>query len=206
MATSPQALEQSHPQVVATEVKEAPAPQAPEPSQPRPLEQALRLLREWDAAGVRYCHYKSNQHLLPALAGLTDLDILLDHRHTRLAQVVLGAAGYKRFDAKLAARYPAVEDYLGFDEGSGRLIHIHLYHRLLVGAPHLKGFQLQFQDGILDGRVQDPGSGVYTTNLNQEMQLLLLRFALKARWRDRLKERLGKPFFRGGSLAEYPRR
>jgi thymidylate kinase len=190
VANSPQALEQS-------------LPQSLEQSAPRALEQSLHLLREFDKAGVRYCHYKSNQHLLPALAGLTDLDILLDPRHAREAQVALGAAGYKRFDAKLAASYPAVEDYLGFDDESGRLIHIHLYHRLLVGQPHLKGYQLQYQDGILDGRVRDDATGVYTSDPDQEMQLLLLRFALKARWRDRLKEGLGRPFFRGGSLDEY---
>ncbi|MEN8184414.1 MAG: hypothetical protein ABFS46_17965 [Myxococcota bacterium] len=190
MANSPQALEKT----ISEEVDE---------SAPRALEQSLHLLRAFDAAGVRYCHYKSNQHLLPALAGLTDLDILLDARHSREAQVVLGAAGYKRFDAKLAASYPAVEDYLGFDSQSGKLIHIHLYHRLLVGPPHLKSYQLQYQDGILDGRIRDDATGVYTTDPTQEMQLLLLRFTLKARWRDWLRERLGRPFFRGGALAEY---
>jgi thymidylate kinase len=196
VANSPQALERSS--VPGPELREV-----ADPAELQPLEQCLQLFRAFDAAGVRYCHYKSNQHLLPALAGDTDLDILLDARHARDAQVVLGATGYKRFDAKMAASYPAVEDYLGLDEDSGQLIHVHLYHRLLVGAPHLKGYQLQYQDGILDGRVRDEASGVYTTHPNQEMQLLLLRLTLKARWRDALRELLGRPFLRGGALREY---
>lgn len=196
MANSPQALEQ------APTLSQS-LPEASGQDELQPLEQALHLFRAFDAAGVRYCHYKSNQHLLPALAGDTDLDILLDAGHAREAQVVLGASGYKRFDAKMAASYPAVEDYLGFDEDTGQLIHIHLYHRLLVGQPHLKGFQLQYQGGILDGRVRDGASGVYTSHPTQEMQLLLLRLTLKARWRDKLREVLGRPFLRGGALREY---
>lgn len=196
MANSPRALE---PAALPEPVLAA----APEPGEPQPLERSLQLFRAFDAAGVRYCHYKSNQHLLPALAGDTDLDILLDARHAREAQVVLGATGYKRFDARMAASYPAVEDYLGFDDGTGRLIHIHLYHRLLVGQPHLKGYQLQYQDAILDSRVQDEASAVYTSHPNQEMQLLLLRLTLKARWRDGLRELLGRRFVRGGALREY---
>jgi thymidylate kinase len=196
VANSPQALERAP--APARGLREVPGEDAREP-----LAQSLHLFRAFDAAGVRYCHYKSNQHLLPALAGDTDLDILLDARHAREAQVALGATGYKRFDAKMAASYPAVEDYLGFDAETGKLIHIHLYHRLLVGQPHLKGYQLQYQDGILDGRVRDGASGVYTSHPTQEMQLLLLRLTLKARWRDRLREILGRPFLRGGSLREY---
>lgn len=175
----------------------------PDEARPPALEKCLSLFRAWDAAGVRYCHYKSNQHLLPALAGDTDLDILLDARQARKAQVVLGIEGYKRFDAKLASRYPAVEDYLGFDEETGRLIHVHLYHRLLVGAPHVKGYQLKYQDEIVEGRVRDDATGVYTSSPNQEMQLLLLRLAVKARWRDGISERLGRRFLRGGALDEY---
>ena len=101
VANSPQALEQ------------APAltqdlPEASGQAELQPLEQSLHLFRAFDAAGVRYCHYKSNQHLLPALAGDTDLDVLLDAGHAREAQVVLGATGYKRFDAKMAASNPLV--------------------------------------------------------------------------------------------------
>ena len=43
----------------------------------RPLKRSLELFQRFDEAGVDYCHYKSNEHLLEGLAGVTDLDILV---------------------------------------------------------------------------------------------------------------------------------
>ena len=170
---------------------------------PAPLEHSLRLFRALDAAGIAHCHFKSNQHLDAALAGLTDLDMLVDQRQGRAVQSVLADLGYKRFTSLLAAAYPAVEDYLGFDPATGRLVHLHLHYELVAGEPYLKSYRLRLADAILATRIADPATGIQVTHPDHEMLLLLVRCALKLRWRDRLLEHLGRSFIRGGLLREY---
>jgi hypothetical protein len=176
------------------------APAAPSPA---PLRHSLDLFRGFDANDIVHCHFKSNQHLDAALAGLTDLDVLVDRRQARAVQTVLIDLGYKRFSSLLAGAYPAVEDYLGLDPTTARLVHLHLHYELVAGEPYLKSYRLRLADAILASRIVDVATGVHVTHPDQEMLLLLLRCALKLRWRDRLLERLGRRFVRGGLLREY---
>jgi thymidylate kinase len=169
----------------------------------QPLTQSLALFRHFAASGVEYCHFKSNEHLLAGLAGATDLDLLVRGQQARTAQGALERAGFKRFDARHAGSRPAVEDYLGFDSGTGRLIHAHVHYALVVGERHLKGFHLDFGGELLATRVPDAGTGVYTSDPSHEMLLLLIRYALKARLRDCLRELLGRRHFGADARAEH---
>jgi len=169
-------------------------------AEPKPLAKLLVLLRALDRAGVVHCHFKSNQHLGAALAGDTDLDLLIARRAARTAQALFAMHGMKRFDAGLSTGYPAVEDWLGFDEDSGRLMHLHVHYALPVGELHLKSYVLPLADSVLAARVRDAETGVATSAPGHEMLLLLLRYALKARGRDRLAPRR---VFGGGALREY---
>ena len=126
-----------------------------------PLPQSLQLFRAFDGAGVVYCHFKSNEHLAAGLAGLTDLDVLVERGHAAAVQAVLVGVGFKRFASKLASSYPGLEDYLGFDADAARLIHLHLHYVLAAGEPHLKSFQLRLADALLSTRVVDADTGVY---------------------------------------------
>ncbi len=168
-----------------------------------PLPQSLHLFRAFDGAGVVYCHFKSNEHLTAGLAGLTDLDVLVERGHAAAVQAVLVDAGFKRFASKLASSYPGLEDYLGFDADAARLIHLHLHYVLAAGEPHLKSFQLRLGDALLSTRVLDADTGVYVSDPSLEMELLLLRCALKLRWRDQILEFFGRPYLRGSMLREF---
>jgi hypothetical protein len=170
---------------------------------PAPLARALALFGQFDAAGVRHCHYKSNEHLLEGLAGVTDLDVLVDRSQAPAAQAALRAAGFKRFAARFASAHPAVEDHLGFDEATGRLIHAHVYYALVVGERHLKGYELDFGAAVLETRVRDAATGVHTAEPAHEMLLLLVRYALKARLRDLLLEPFGRPVFAADARREH---
>ncbi len=169
----------------------------------RALATLLALLRALEDAAVAHCHFKSNQHLDAALSGDTDLDLLVARRAARTAQVVLAERGFKRFDAGLATGYPAVEDWLGFDDASGRMIHLHVHYALPVGELHLKSYALPLVDALLATRVHDAETGVAISEPSHELLLLLVRYALKARGRDRLAALSGRRHFQGGALREY---
>ena len=164
---------------------------------------ALALFRALDEEGVRYCHFKSNEHLAEGLAGITDLDVLLDRRHGRGAQAALLHAGFKRFASRMSFAYPGVEDYFGFDAGLGRLIHVHLHYALVVGEPHLKSYQLRMADDILSTCTRDAVTGVPVTDPDLEMVLLLLRCALKLRWREQILALFGRRYPQGPVLREF---
>jgi len=162
------------------------------------------LFDEWEKSNILYCHFKSNQHVVEGLCGKTDLDILVARSIAHEAQAILIKVGYKRFSAAPWCSYPAVEDYLGFDDVTGRLVHIHLHYELTLGEKYLKGYRLPWDQLILSTRILDDQTGIYIADPHVEMLLLLLRDALKIRFRDTIFEITGiRKYFRGGSLAEY---
>lgn len=161
------------------------------------------LCRELERRQIAYCHFKSNEHLLAGMRGLTDLDVLVERANRNELPPALSAAGFKRFSAVAGNGYPAVEDYLALDADTGQMVHLHLHYQLICGEPHLKGYRLPWEQRVLATRVYRAQERIYTAEPHMEMLLLMVRSALKLRLRDRLLERLGKRFFSGERLREF---
>jgi len=145
------------------------------------------LTRRLHEAGVVYCHWKSNEHLRPGTLGETDLDILVDREPASQVVQILAETGYKRMAAVPARSYVGIEDYLALDRSSGRLIHLHLHYRLVLGEKFLKGYRVPWEDRILAGRQLDQETGVYVCAPELELILLVVRAALKLRRRETLR-------------------
>jgi len=168
----------------------------------------LKIIEYWLTAmhnqNIPYCHFKSNEHLGDALLGNTDLDVLIDRKSYAETIELLNKYGFKRFQTASSIHYPAVEDYLGFDESTGKLVHLHLHWQMIAGEPNLKGFRLPWEQQILEQRVFDKTHEIYTSSSEHELILLLTRAALKLRFRDKIKHYLlRKPYFKGGMLREF---
>jgi thymidylate kinase len=149
------------------------------------------LFRRFHEAGIAYCHWKSNEHLGAAVEGLTDLDILVESSRLADLQGILAKTGFKRFAAPPLRAYPGIEDYLAFDEGSGRLVHLHLHYQLTIGQSHLKGYRLPWEHRVLATRRRDHEYDIDCSEPAMELVLLLVRAALKFRLRDRLRATVG---------------
>jgi len=149
------------------------------------------LFERLNDAEIPYCHWKSNEHLGAAAAGLTDLDVLVDRRHGLALERIFSESGFKRFAAPPLRAYPGIEDYIGLDRDTGRLAHLHLHYELTLGERHLKSYRLPWENEILQTRRLDPDSGIYTSDPTIELLLLLVRAALKTRARDRMRNALG---------------
>ena len=144
------------------------------------------LLERLHDADLRYCHWKSNEHLEAAVCGHTDLDVLVETGRTDDLNRILAESGFRRFQSTAFTAYPGVEDYLACDDGTGQLVHLHLHHRLTLGETHLKGFRLPWEEEVLSSRSFDAAHGIYVASAEMEMLLLLVRDALKRRLRTRL--------------------
>jgi hypothetical protein len=170
---------------------------------PRQLEPLRRLFDRLNQAGIRYCHWKSNEHLDPSFTGATDVDALFDRAAIGPLTALLVELGFKRFVVKPGRGYPGIEDYIGFDEATGTLTHVHVHYQLTLGEKFLKGHRLPWEQLYLDTRVFDERHGLWVTDPRLELIVLVVRQAMKLRLRDGVAGALGQPFFRGGMLREF---
>jgi len=161
------------------------------------------LFRRLDQAGIRYCHWKSNEHLGAAMTGATDVDVLVERGAAqRLTNILTATSDFKRFVVKAGRGYPGIEDYVGFDRATGVLTHLHVHYQLTLGEKFLKGHRLPWEAIALDTRVLDPEHGVYVTDPHLELLILVARAAIKLRWRDYGLALLGRRYFGGSMLRE----
>ena len=144
---------------------------------------------------VRYCHWKSTSGLPAGLAGRTDLDLLVDRAHAAQFTAAVRDAGFKPFISHGSRRFIGVEDWLGHDAESGRLVHLHVYYRLVLGEDHVKNHVLPIEAAVLDDVVMRYGVKVPVPAT--ELTILIIRALLKYRRTDAAKDalRLGR---RGG--------
>jgi thymidylate kinase len=148
---------------------------------------AWQVLGRLEEEGIPYCHWKSNEHLVAALYGETDLDVLIDGARLHDAYRVFGAAGCRRARTSAARNEPGLEDFLGHDDVTGRLVHFHVHWRLATGERHLKRFRLPWEHDVLATRVRDDATGCFVASPPVEVTLAAIRAALKLRLRDRVR-------------------
>ncbi len=161
------------------------------------------LFTRLHAEDIRYCHWKSNEHLDASMVGETDFDLLVDRKAMLALAEVFSQLNVKRFVVEPFHAVPAVEDYLCFDPGSGKLIHLHVHYQLTVGEKRLKGYRLPWEDLVLSTRVLEDRFEVYVADPNVELLLLVARAAIKLRVRDRLRTGLRRTYFQDKALKEF---
>jgi hypothetical protein len=154
------------------------------------------LTNRLDQENIRYCHWKSNEHVDAAVEGKTDLDVLVDRNEKVKLEQILGEVGFKYFEAIPCRRYVDIEDYLAIDQETGILVHFHLHYVLGLGEKQLKGYHLPWEELILSSRIYDNEHHIYIAEPHIEIILLMVRATLKTRTRDRLKSLLGKDYFK----------
>jgi thymidylate kinase len=139
-------------------------------------------------AHVRHCAWKSNDHLLAALAGETDIDLLVDPRSAGDFAAIVSRHGAKRVVPPPAAAYPGMQHYVGLDRESGRLFHLHVHFQLVLGERYIKNYRLPIENQLLDSTRTLYGVPVPVPEL--ELAILAVRALLKYRARDVAKDLL----------------
>ena len=69
---------------------------------------------------VKYCHWKSNTDLDRTLCGMSDIDLLVSRQDRKALASVTQQLGMVKAVAPLRKDMPGIEDYVGFDEESGK--------------------------------------------------------------------------------------
>src|SRR5216110_3383854 len=137
------------------------------------LELIGHLFDRLDAEGVEYCHWKSNAFLEEALEGAGDLDLLVRREHGDRFETLANALHFKQMAVPRWRSAPSVLHYLGFDLGSGRLVHLHVYFRLVTGGSLAKSCRLPLEHPLLEGRRRL--AGVWVPSKDAELLLFVVR-------------------------------
>jgi thymidylate kinase len=141
------------------------------------LDIVSRLCTELDAAGVRWCHWKSTEALGRSASGENDLDLLVDPRHEATFGEVLRRLGFRRTIAPRWKRVPGVFQAYAVDPPSGTLVQVHAHVRLVVGDDTTKNVHLPIEDAYLGSRTR---ASVFQVPAPEfELAVLVIRLVLK---------------------------
>ncbi len=137
------------------------------------LESLKTLFALLDAAGLRYCHWKSNDRLAAALEAHEDIDLLVDAARQEIFETILAEQGYLRGRRPAWDDTPGTRHYYGLDEASGALVHIHAYFELITGGSILKNHGLPAVEFLLENR--DDTQPIPTPRREADLVILVLR-------------------------------
>ncbi|MEA2731033.1 MAG: hypothetical protein QOF70_5508 [Acetobacteraceae bacterium] len=148
-------------------------------SEPHAIAEPLyELVQALNECGVAWCYWKSRRHLNAALSGRSDLDLLAIQADHALLQRTLMECGFKLFPSAHFRDDPGVASFLGFDEASGRLLHVHVHFVIVMGHALLKNYRLPWARSILSRAVPHPTLPIRMPDPATEALLLLLRRSL----------------------------
>lgn len=157
------------------------------------LEISQKVFRGFDDADISYCHWKSNEHLEEGMNGITDLDVLADYKKKKECQQFLHNLRLLKVKAPLGNSYRHVDDWIGMDEKTGEMIHLHLHYRIVTGKQYRKEYVLPWSGMALKYRVRNEKLGVYMTNPNMEIIILYARIILKTKYSEEKEETIRVP-------------
>lgn len=151
----------------------------------------LDLLARFGLQQIAYCYWKSTDKLTSALHGEGDIDLLVSRSDHARAQAILLCAGFKFFPSAGDREPVGVSTYLGFDESSGRLVHVHLHTRLVSGGPLTRYWHLPWEEALLARAVQHAHLPVRHLDPAAEALLLVTRCCLECGGWDPVSLRRG---------------
>lgn len=157
------------------------------------LDICRKLFDRWNAE-VIYCHWKGNEtcHLEKGLNGESDMDVLLSVDDKEIGHEILISLHFIQCKSQFGSRFPNVEDWIGFDQVTGNLVHLHLHFELVTGHDGLKEFNLPWRKEALDTRIFDKNAGIYVMNPNLELVTLYSRICLKSKTKHVIKALLNQ--------------
>ena len=141
------------------------------------LNKIEQLIEKLNASGIRFCHWKSNLALAKALAGQTDIDLLIDRKCASSFRTVLSQLCFRPAVQKEVGSFPSVEHYFALDEETGVLVHVHAYFRVITGESLAKNYRFPIEEMLLQNTREVDSVPVPTRSA--ELVVFTLRMMLK---------------------------
>jgi thymidylate kinase len=100
-------------------------------------------------AGIRYCHWKSNEAMDRSLRGDNDLDLLVAAEDAGRFLAVLHELGFRIARTTRDRDVPGIVDLFGLDEETATVVHAQAHFRLAVGDDMTKNVHLPVEHAYL---------------------------------------------------------
>lgn len=139
------------------------------------LEISKKVFALFNDRNVAYCSWKGNDHIAQCLSGVGDIDVLVSQNSRLLCYSILQELNFLQCKSQFGYAIPNVEDWLGFDKLSGKMIHIHLHFSMVAGIAGLMEYDLPWNATVLETRLLHQETGVYV--IRPELELIT-RYAL----------------------------
>jgi thymidylate kinase len=147
------------------------------PGEAGPLDLVVELCDRLRAAGVEYCHWKSNNAIELSASGDNDLDLLIARRDMAAFLATLAACGFKQGRPPRRRQVPGVLHYYGLDEATGRFVHVDAQAQLVLGDDTTKNVHVPIESAYLASCSRDELFPLPAPEF--ELAVLGLRLALK---------------------------
>lgn len=113
-----------------------------------------RLCAALASSDIRYCQWKGSGKPERWTAGEGDIDLLVDRADEPALAALFARLGFKLALAAPARQIPGVVSYLGPDAALGKLIHVHVHYKLILGRAETRHYHLAIERAILTTALQ----------------------------------------------------
>lgn len=166
------------------------------------LDIVKRMIQKFEENGIDYVHFKSNEHLNESIEGETDFDILVARESAQKYEQCLLDLNFKKFCSVVRGSYPGVDDWIGFDDRTGKLIHMHTHYQLVTGKSGYKNFVLPWAEAAFECAQADEKTKMKIASAEFELVELYTRIVAKMAWNKNLAAMSGGYALKGGTLRE----
>jgi len=144
----------------------------------------ISLLDSFESQKVGYCCWKSSLRAPRGMTGASDLDLLIARPDRQKATELLLAFGFKQWPDASGCDHPAIASFLGWDETTSLIHHVHIQFKLVFGHSLLKSFRLPAEDQFIARSVRHPTEPLRVLHPVDEALLLVVRTQIESRWLD----------------------
>lgn len=135
----------------------------------------LNLFDTFSKRKVEYCHFKSNNNLVPALNGVDDLDVLVAWKDADKFMQIISEKGFRIATDRNSVPTPFVYHYFGVDPDTGLIVHLHVYFRLVTGGSILKNHWIRVEHMFLQSAKPVGEGGVFIPSAEADLILFVIR-------------------------------
>lgn len=132
-----------------------------------------------DKNAIRYCHWKSIDRMDEVMDGRTDIDLLIDKQQIALFNTILAQFKVISVRPRFWMTYPAMEDYLLYDDKVGKFFHLHLHYKLIMGKKNAKEYILPLDKLYFDNSIKHEKYDTLVIKPEIDLIMLHLRYAVK---------------------------
>jgi hypothetical protein len=142
------------------------------------------LLASFEAQKVGYCCWKSSLRAPRGMTGDSDLDLLIARPDRQKAIELLLTFGFKQWPDVSGCDHPATASFLGWDETTGLIHHVHIQFKIVFGHSLLKTFRLPAEHQFIARSVRHTTEPLRVLHPVDEALLLVVRTQIESRWLD----------------------